>query len=77
MVAVVGASGSGKSSFISLIERFYDPQEGAVLLDGRDIRYLDPTWYHKQIALVAQEPILFSGTIKENILYGLDPGTIN
>ena len=54
-----------------MIERFYDPIEGAVIFNGKDIRSLDPRWYHQQISLVQQEPVLFGGTIKENILYGL------
>ena len=60
-----------------MIERFYDPIEGRVLFDGMDIRNLNPKWYHKQIAIVSQEPVLFSGTIRENIAYGLDEGTFN
>lgn len=72
VVALCGTSGCGKSSIISLIERFYDPTEGEVLFNGRDIRDLDPKWYHNQIAIVQQEPILFAGTIAENILYGLE-----
>ena len=54
-----------------MIERFYDPQQGVVEFDGRNLRDLDPKWYHQQVAIVSQEPILFSGTIKENIGYGL------
>jgi len=72
VVALCGTSGCGKSSIISLVERFYDPEEGQVLYNGHDIRELDPRWYHQQVAIVQQEPILFSGTIRENILYGLD-----
>lgn len=72
VVALCGTSGCGKSSLISLIERWYDPEEGQVFFNGRDIRELDPKWYHSQIAIVQQEPILFSGTIGENITYGLD-----
>lgn len=55
-----------------MIERFYDPNGGQVLFDGYDIKTLNPQWYHQQIAIVAQEPVLFSGSIKENIIYGLD-----
>ena len=72
VVALCGTSGCGKSSIISLIERFYDPEEGAVLYNGHDIRELEPKWYKNQVAIVQQEPILFSGTVKENICYGLD-----
>jgi len=69
--ALVGQSGSGKSTIISMIERFYDPQDGGVFLDGENIKDLDPIWYHKNVALVSQEPVLFSGSIRENIMYGL------
>jgi ABC-type multidrug transport system fused ATPase/permease subunit len=48
-----------------------------VLFDGMDIKTLNPKWYHKQIAIVSQEPVLFSGSIRENIAYGLDEGTFN
>jgi ATP-binding cassette, subfamily B (MDR/TAP), member 1 len=69
-VALVGASGNGKSTVVSLLERFYDPESGAVLLDGRDIRELNVQWLRKTIGLVSQEPVLFSGTIADNIAYG-------
>ncbi len=72
VVALVGTSGCGKSSIVSMIERFYEPIEGAVYFNGKDIRTLDPRWYHEQISLVQQEPVLFSGTIQENILYGFN-----
>jgi ABC-type multidrug transport system fused ATPase/permease subunit len=72
VVALCGTSGCGKSSIISLIERFYDPLEGQVLFNGKDIRTLDQRWYHEQVAIVQQEPVLFSGTIQENILFGLN-----
>ncbi|XP_039016790.1 ABC transporter B family member 15-like [Hibiscus syriacus] len=68
--ALVGQSGSGKSTVISLIERFYDPLKGVVKIDGRDIRLYNLRSLRNHIALVSQEPALFSGTIKENILYG-------
>jgi len=72
VVALCGTSGCGKSSIISLIERFYDPEEGEVLFNGRNIKELDPAWYHTQVGIVQQEPVLFSGTIGDNILYGLE-----
>jgi len=72
VVALCGTSGCGKSSIISLIERFYDPLMGEVLFNGKNVKDLDPKWFHNQIAIVQQEPVLFSGTIKENILYGID-----
>uniref|UniRef100_A0A0G4H968 Bile salt export pump n=1 Tax=Chromera velia CCMP2878 TaxID=1169474 RepID=A0A0G4H968_9ALVE len=69
-VAFVGASGSGKSTTISLVERFYDPDEGVVLLDGKDLRDLNLQWLRENIGLVTQEPRLFSATIFENIANG-------
>ena len=71
-VALVGASGSGKSTIIKLLERFYDPSEGTVYLDGIDIKKLNVNWLRSQIGIVSQEPILFNTTIRENILLGLD-----
>ncbi|KAE8706725.1 ABC transporter B family member 17 [Hibiscus syriacus] len=68
--ALVGQSGSGKSTIIGLIERFYDPLEGAVKIDGRDIRSYHLRSLRKHIALVSQEPTIFAGKIKENIAYG-------
>jgi len=70
IVAVVGPSGAGKSTLSSLIGRLYDPDKGRVLLDGHDLRELDTTFVRRQIGTVAQEPILFSTTIAENIRYG-------
>lgn len=69
--ALVGASGSGKSTIVGLVERFYDPVGGQVLLDGHDLSTLNLHWLRRQIALVQQEPILFSQTIRENIRNGL------
>ncbi|ETW04341.1 hypothetical protein H310_04637 [Aphanomyces invadans] len=69
-VALVGASGCGKSTAISLLERFYDPIEGRVLLDGVDIRTLNLQWLRQHISLVGQEPVLFAGTIADNIASG-------
>ncbi|KAE8452078.1 hypothetical protein EG329_002244 [Mollisiaceae sp. DMI_Dod_QoI] len=69
-VALVGPSGCGKSTVVSLIERFYDPRSGSVLLDGKDISTLNLQDYRSQIALVSQEPVLYSGTIRDNIVLG-------
>jgi len=69
-VAFVGRSGAGKTSLVSLLLRFYRPQAGSVLLDGLDVERLDLVWLRQQIALVLQEPIIFSGTIGENVAYG-------
>ncbi|MBA0665313.1 hypothetical protein Goklo_005177 [Gossypium klotzschianum] len=68
-LAVVGVSGSGKSTIISLIERFYDPVAGQVLLDGRDLKTYNLRWLRNHLGLVQQEPIIFSTTIRENIIY--------
>ncbi len=70
MVAIVGATGAGKSSIISLLGRLYDPQSGAVLLDGRDIREYTLSHLHRQMAVVLQDVFLFSGTIRSNISLG-------
>ncbi|CAH8349306.1 unnamed protein product [Eruca vesicaria subsp. sativa] len=68
--AIVGPSGSGKSTIISLIERFYDPLKGSVRIDGRDLKSYHLRSLRQHIALVSQEPVLFAGTIRENIMYG-------
>jgi len=69
MIALVGATGSGKSSIISLIARFYQPQKGRVLVDGQDIRLVTGDSLHKQMGLVLQVNYLFTGTVMENIRY--------
>lgn len=69
-VAVLGATGAGKSSLINLIPRFYDVSDGRVTLDGCDVRHLDQTALRQQIGVALQEPVLFSGTIRDNIRYG-------
>lgn len=69
--ALVGSSGSGKSTAVALLERFYDPDEGQIFIDGNDIKELNIAWLRTQIGLVSQEPVLFSTTIRENIEYGL------
>ena len=73
MIGIVGKSGSGKTTIINLVCRFYDPQQGIVILDGHDIRTIASDDIHKNIGLVLQEPFLFRGTISENISYG-NPG---
>lgn len=75
VIALVGASGAGKSTLANLIPRFYDPDEGEILLDGVNIREYDLYDLRKQIALVLQDNILFSGTIYENIAYGRPEAT--
>ncbi|KAK8130643.1 hypothetical protein PG999_003023 [Apiospora kogelbergensis] len=69
--ALVGASGSGKSSIIGLIERFYEPLEGTISLDGNNVRSLNLRWLRRQMSLVGQEPVLFDDTVFENINHGL------
>jgi ATP-binding cassette subfamily B (MDR/TAP) protein 1 len=71
MVALVGASGSGKSTIFGLLERFYLPMSGQVFLDGNDVSTLNLRWLRRNIAIVSQEPILFSITIYESIAHGL------
>jgi ATP-binding cassette subfamily B (MDR/TAP) protein 1 len=69
--ALVGPSGSGKSTVSALLERWYDPVEGRVLLDGVDIRELNVRWLRTNVRIVQQEPTLFNGTVFENVAYGL------
>jgi ATP-binding cassette subfamily B (MDR/TAP) protein 1 len=71
VTALVGASGSGKSTIVGLVERFYSPIRGQVLLDGHDIQTLELKWLRRQMALVSQEPVLFGTTIFANIAHGL------
>ncbi|KAK0606238.1 hypothetical protein LWI29_035500 [Acer saccharum] len=73
--ALVGQSGSGKSTVISLLERFYDPDSGEVLIDGVNIKNLQLRWLRQNIGLVGQEPILFAASMKENIAYGKENAT--
>ncbi len=74
-VALVGHTGAGKSSIAKLISRFYEFQDGELLVDGDDIRRLDLAGYRRHIGLVPQEPFLFSGSVLENIRYGLPGAT--
>jgi ATP-binding cassette, subfamily B, multidrug efflux pump len=67
-LAVVGATGSGKTTLINLLERFYDPSTGAISLDGVDLRRFDPNWLREQIGLVMQDVFIVPGTVRENIL---------
>lgn len=70
----MGESGSGKSTVISMIERFYDPDSGKILLDNVEIQTLKLSWLRQQMGLVSQEPILFNETIRSNIAYGKTGG---
>lgn len=72
--AIVGRSGSGKTTIALLMLRLYDPQQGTITVDGMDLREVNPQWLRHNIGAVSQEPVLFSGTIRENILYGVNPG---
>lgn len=74
-VALVGRTGAGKSTMMKLAARFYDPTEGRVLVDGHDLRDLDPTAYRQQLGYVPQEPFLFTGTIRDNVAYGRPDAT--
>jgi ATP-binding cassette subfamily B protein len=74
-LAVVGHTGSGKSTLVNLVPRLIDPTQGAVLLDGHDLRNLDPAELRRQIGFVPQETFLFSATIAENIAFGVEHST--
>ncbi len=69
-VALVGETGAGKSTLVNLVSRFYEPTKGQVLVDGKDVRARSKLWLHSQLGYVLQNPHLFSGSVKENILYG-------
>ncbi|HDS1766305.1 ABC transporter transmembrane domain-containing protein [Pseudomonas putida] len=75
-VALVGPSGAGKSTLFDLLLRFYDPQQGRILLDGQPVTELDPDQLRRQFALVAQNPSLFRGTVEANIRYGRPEATL-
>ncbi len=74
-IAIVGHTGSGKSTLVNLIPRLMDPTRGAVYLDGVDLRDLDPEWLRRQIGFVPQETFLFSATLAENIAWGVEHAT--
>jgi ABC-type multidrug transport system fused ATPase/permease subunit len=73
--ALVGASGCGKSTTISLLERFYDASSGTILYNDKDITQLDPSIYRQQLSLVSQEPTLYEGTIRDNVALSVDSAT--
>lgn len=75
VVAIVGPSGAGKSTIVNLLARFYDPVRGAILLDGRDVRDFALQSFRRQIGIVPQETILFSGTLEDNLRYGRPEAT--
>ncbi|CAM9303539.1 unnamed protein product, partial [Discosporangium mesarthrocarpum] len=72
VLALVGPSGGGKSSCIALLENFYQPSEGEVLLDGVPVHRYEHAWLHRNVSIVGQEPTLYARSIKENIVFGLD-----
>ncbi|WP_394177598.1 ABC transporter transmembrane domain-containing protein [Yoonia maritima] len=74
-VALVGPSGAGKSTMIHMVQRFYDPQVGAVRMDGQDLRDLERTEFRKYLALVPQDPVIFADTARENIRFGRPTAT--
>jgi ATP-binding cassette subfamily B protein len=71
-IAIVGATGSGKSTLINLLERLYDPEHGSITLDNRNIKELETEWLRNQIGLVLQDVIILPGSIRENIAFGLE-----
>lgn len=76
-VALVGASGCGKSTAIALLERFYDPVVGGIFVDGKEISSLNLKDYRSLLALVSQEPTLYQGSIRENVLLGIDSDDVS
>jgi ATP-binding cassette subfamily B multidrug efflux pump len=71
-VAVVGRTGAGKTALVQLLPRLFDVEQGSVLLDGRDVRSLPLHWLRRQVGLVPQDPFLFSGTIRDNVAFGME-----
>ena len=76
VVAIVGHSGSGKTTISNLIQRFYDPNDGAITIDGIDLRDFNLAWLRRTIGFVAQEPTLYSTTIEDNVTYGVTEYTM-
>eukprot|EP00548_Thalassiothrix_antarctica_P004729 CAMPEP_0194146816 /NCGR_PEP_ID=MMETSP0152-20130528/21902_1 /TAXON_ID=1049557 /ORGANISM="Thalassiothrix antarctica, Strain L6-D1" /LENGTH=903 /DNA_ID=CAMNT_0038847441 /DNA_START=69 /DNA_END=2780 /DNA_ORIENTATION=+ len=72
VVALVGPSGSGKSSVMSLMQHLYDPSKGRIMIDGHDVHELSPKWISRYVSVVSQEPTLFARSIAKNIIYGLE-----
>ncbi|CAM9261689.1 unnamed protein product [Ectocarpus sp. 12 AP-2014] len=75
VLALTGASGEGKSTLAALVTRLYEPRQGCITLDGVDIATLNPSWLRRQIGVVDQEPVLFAGSISDNIRYGVPSAT--
>ncbi|KAH8629622.1 Leptomycin B resistance protein pmd1 [Alternaria alternata] len=76
-VAFVGASGCGKSTMIALLERFYDPTSGSIIVDSQPLQTMSPSSYRRNVSLVQQEPSLFPGSVRENIMHGVDAADIS
>ncbi len=74
-IAIVGETGAGKSTLVNLVCRFYEPTEGAILIDGRDARERSQLWLHRNLGYVLQTPYLFSGSVRENLRYGKPEAT--
>ena len=72
---LIGPSGEGKSTIFQLIMRFYDPDEGSVLVDGVDVKDLNLEWLRNKIGFITQEPVLFAGTIRENLMLSKSDAT--
>lgn len=72
VVALVGPSGSGKSSVMSLVQHLYEPSSGRIMIDGNDVHELSPEWLSRHVSVVSQEPTLFARSIAKNIMYGLE-----
>jgi len=76
VVALVGPSGGGKSSIVSMIERLYEPSSGIITLDGHKLSHYDSKSLHRIISIVSQQPTLYGRSIRENIIFGLDPSEV-
>lgn len=76
-IALVGETGSGKSTIVVLLERFYDPVSGQILVDGRSIDSYNVAAYRRMLGLVVQDPTLYDGSIRENLLFGLEGEVIS
>jgi ATP-binding cassette subfamily B multidrug efflux pump len=75
-IGIIGSTGSGKSSLINLIPRFYDATSGSIKVDGEDVKNIDPKWIRKKVAVVPQKTMLFTGTVIDNIKWGKEDATI-
>lgn len=77
VVAIVGASGSGKSTIGSMLLRYYDPDHGNIYIDDTNLKDINLTWWRENVGVVSQEPTLFAGTIRDNIAYGRENATMD